>query len=110
MPRWTSLLGAFLLVLMLWTGGVAHAAKRADCGAQSTETRVYAKSDQDQVPPSSDQDAAHHNAGCSAHHVAAPTGVAALAIDSRTQVTLVVWRESGVPGRGPGNQLRPPIA
>lgn len=109
MTRWTSILGALMLVLMLWTGGVAHAAEQFDCMPVTAETIGHFEGDQDQMPSSPDQGVAHHHSGCSGHHIAAPASVASLDIGSGKQVALA-WRESGVPGRGPESQLRPPIA
>ena len=110
MPRWTSLLGAMLLVLMLWTGGAAHAAERFDCIPVTAEAAGHFDGDQDQVPSAPDQGAAHHHSGCNGHHVAAPASGASIEIGALNRATPFAWREAGVPGRGPDTQLRPPTA
>lgn len=110
MHRWTSLIGAMMLVLMLWTSGAAYAAERFDCIPTTAATVDHFDGDQDQVPSSPDQGAAHCHSGCSGHQIAAPTSHASLGFGSPKQVAPLAWRESGVPGRGPDNELRPPIA
>ena len=110
MNRWTSLLGALMLVLMLWTGGAAHAAERFDCMPISAEAADHFDGDQDQVPSSPDQGVAHHHSGCNGHHLAAPSSVASVEINARDGTIPLAWREAGVPGRGPESHLRPPIA
>ena len=110
MHRWTSFLGALMLVLMLWTGGVAHAAERFDCIPVSAESADHFDGDQDQVPSSPDQGVAHHHSGCNGHHIAAPAGVASIELGAAGKSIRLAWREAGVPGHGPENHLRPPIA
>ena len=111
MNRWTSIFGALLLVLMLWTGGAAHAAERFDCiPATAAEAAGHFDGDQDQVPSGPDQGVAHHHAGCGGHHEAAPANVAAVELALSQDLVPFAWRESGRPGRGPDSDLRPPIA
>lgn len=110
MHRWTSLVGALMLVLMFWTGGAAHAAERFDCMPLTAETTGHFEGDKDQVPSSPDQGVAHHHSGCSGHHIAGPNSLASLDIGSPKQTAPLAWREAGVPGRGPDADLRPPIA
>lgn len=110
MNRWTSLFGALLLVLMLWTGGAAHATERFDCVPVIAETAGHFDGDQDQIPSSPDEGVAHHHSGCNGHHVAAPASLSSLDIGRSEEVAPLTWREAGVPGRGPDSDLRPPIA
>lgn len=110
MNRWTSLIGAMLLILMLWTGGAAHAAEGFDCIPATSATVGHFEGDADQVPASREQGAAHHHSGCSGHQVAAPTASAALAITFRSRPVPAARQFGGVPGRGPPAALRPPIA
>ena len=110
MHRWTSILGALLLVLMLWTGSSAHAAEQFDCIPATAEATSHFDGDQDQVPSGPDQGVAHHHSGCSGHQIAAPATVATVEFARSERLVPLAWREAGVPGRGPDSDLRPPIA
>lgn len=110
MHRWTSLLGALMLVLMVWTGGAAHAAEQFDCIPVTSETAGHYEGDGDQSPSAPDQGVAHHHAGCNGHHMAAPTDAGSLAMPKPDNSAPLYWREAGIPGRGPESHLRPPIA
>ena len=99
-----------MLVLMLWTGGAAHAAERFDCIPVTAETIDHFDGDEDQVPSSPDQGVAHHHSGCGGHHVAAPASVASIGIGALGRAIPLAWREAGVPGHDPDGDLRPPIA
>lgn len=110
MYRWVSLLGAVMLILMLWTGSAAHAAERFDCMPVTAEAAGHFDGDQDQVPARPDQGAAHHHSGCSGHQLAAPASLSSLVTDFSQKTVPFAWREAGVPGRGPDADLRPPIA
>ena len=110
MNRWMSLLGAMMLVLMLWTSATAHAAERFDCIPASAEAAGHFEGDQDEVPSSPDQGAAHHHSGCNGHQLAAPTDTSAIEISFTATAAPAQRSEAGVPGHGPGALLRPPIA
>ena len=110
MHRWTSLLGAILLVLMLWTGGAAHATERFDCIPATAEAADHFEGDQDQVPSSPDKGMAHHHSGCGGHHVAAPASIPPIDLALQQDTASFAWHEVGVPGHSPDNDLRPPIA
>lgn len=110
MHRLTSIVGALMLVLMLWTGGAAHAAERFNCIPVTAETSGHFDGDQDQVPSSPDQDVAHHHASCNGHQLAAPTNLATIDISLSGKAVPLEWREAGVPDHGPDADLRPPIA
>lgn len=99
-----------MLVLMLWTGGAAHAAEQFDCMPVTSETAGHYEGDQDQSPSTPEQGVAHHHAGCGGHHVAAPASVASIKIGVTGKTIRLAKREAGVPGHGPENHLRPPIA
>ncbi len=99
-----------MLVLMLWTGGAAHAAERFDCIPVTAETIDHFDGDEDQVPSSPDQGVAHHHSGCGGHHVAAPASDASIEIGALDRAIPLAWREAGVPGHDPEGDLRPPIA
>lgn len=109
MHRWTSLLVAMMLVLMLWTGSAAHAAEPFNCTApaQAAGSPDWA---QDQVPSSPDQCAVHNHSGCSGHNAEAAPNAAAIEPVLPPNLVLFAWRESGRPGRAPDSDLRPPIA
>ena len=110
MTRWTSMLGALLLVLMLWTGSSAHAAERFDCIPVTAEASGHFEGDRDQKPASPDKGVAHHHSGCSGHHMAAPGGVPTIELAATQKAVLITSNEAGAPGRRPDNELRPPIA
>ena len=109
MHRWTSLLGAMMLVVMLWTSAAAHAAERFDCIPVTAQATDHLDGDQDQVPASPDQDVAHHS-GCSGHHLAPPATAPFIAVALSRKTVPLAWREAGVPGHSPDTDLRPPIA
>lgn len=109
MRRWTTILTAMMFVLILWTGGVAHASEPFDCAAVTTCTAGDVEGDDDGWPLDSGKCVAHHHAGCSGHQLA--TGEASdVIIGLAASVVPVTWREAGVPARGPDSLLRPPIA
>lgn len=109
MHRWTSILGALLLVLMLWTGSPTHAAEQFGCIPATSEAANHYEGDRDQLPDR-EQGAAHHHSGCNGHHVAAPANAAAADVVLTLVLVPFAWREAGRPGPGPDGQLRPPIA
>lgn len=110
MHRWTSLVGAIMLVLMLWTGGATHAAAAFDCIPVTTEAAGHFDGDQDQAPSSPDQDVPHHHAGCSGHYEVAPSGAARLDFAWNGDVLSFSWSEGEPPGHDPEAHLRPPMA
>lgn len=110
MHRWTSLIGALMLVLMLWTGGAAHATERFDCIPVTSEVAGHFQGDRDEAPAGRDQSAGHHHTGCSGHQIAAPTDHATLELSFVVIAVPASPQQSGVPGQGPGSALRPPIA
>ena len=110
MARWKPFLGAMMLVLMLWTAGMAHAAERFDCMPTTSETADHFDGDGDESPSGRDQGVTHHHSGCSGHHVAAPSDAASVPFEPPAVSDPFTWRQMGVPGRGPDAQLRPPIA
>ena len=110
MNRWTSILGALLLVLMLWTGSSARAAERFDCIPMTAEAANHYDGERDQAPTGPDQGVAHHHSCCSGHQIAAPATVATVEIALSERLAPFIWREAGIPGRDPDRQLRPPMA
>lgn len=110
MFRWSSLVSALLLVLMVWTGTSAHAAERIDCIPLTEQSAGHFEGDRDEVPSDPDQGVAHHHSGCSGHSIAAPGQYAAIAISFRSTGLVGARRDTERPGRDPEGQLRPPIA
>ena len=109
MPRWTSFLGAILLVLMLWTGGAAHAAERFENISATTEVTDPYGGDQDPVPSTPNNCATHNHSGCAGDHFA-PTSTPSIGLALPQKTASFAWHEVGVPGHSPDNALRPPIA
>lgn len=110
MNRWTSLLSALLLVLMLWTGEAAHAAEQLECIPVSAEAADHFDGDSDQTSPDQEQGAAHHHSGCSGHQAAATLDVSALGFFLSDRVIPRVTCAVGELRRDPDTGLRPPIA
>lgn len=110
MNRWTSLLGAMMLVLMLWTGGTASASERFGCIPATSELANHFDGDQDQVPSSPEQGVAHHHSGCSGHYAATPADLSTVGIGHSRGAVLLTAGQRFVAGQGPKAQLRPPNA
>lgn len=102
--------GALMLVLMLWAGGVAHAAEMVECIPAASEAVGHYDGDGDQLPSDREQGVAHHHTGCSGHHLAAPAAVAEAPMSYSAAARGFPLNETGPPSRNPDNQLRPPIA
>lgn len=110
MHRWSSYLSAMMLVLMLWTGGAAHAAEQFQCIPVSSEAANHFEGDSDQTSSDPGKNVAHHHSGCSGHHIAADVDASAVSFPHSAALIPLAWRQAGVPGRGPDADLRPPIA
>ena len=110
MPRWTALLGALMLVLMIWTGSAAHAAEQLDCLPVAAETLGHFDGDSDQVPADPDQGVAHHHAGCSGHQLAGPASSNDLHSGLSSLHVPFPSLAADLAGRTPDANLRPPIA
>ena len=109
MNRWVSFFCALSLVLVLWTGGAAHAAERFDCLPVASQAVSNFEGDRDQVPSRPDQGVAHHHSGCS-HHVAAAANSVVVELSFTTAQGALFLNETGPPSRVPDHDLRPPIA
>lgn len=105
-----ALIGALMLVLMLWTGGLAHAAERIDCIPVTAEAAGHFEGDGDQLPSERDGGVAHHHTGCSGHQLAAPARVPEAPLFHSAEARMFPLDETGPPSREPDNRLRPPIA
>lgn len=105
-----TLLSAMMLVLMLWAGGVAHAAEMVECIPAAAEAAGHYDGDGDQLPSDREQGVAHHHTGCSGHHLAAPAGVSETPMSYLGSARCFSLNETGPPSHNPDNRLRPPIA
>ena len=110
MHRLLPFLSALMLVLVLWTGSVAHAAEAIDCGEVTTSVVGHFEGDRDEVPADSDKATPHHHNACHGHCVAmSSSDDAALPLHASSgSVTEAVSDFRS--GAGPGASLRPPIA
>ena len=109
MQLWTTL-RAVMLALLLWTGGIAHAAERFDCIPTTAEAAGHYDGDGDEWPADGKQGVAHHHAGCSGHQLGTPSDTSEVVIGYSADRVPVAWREAGVRARSPDRLLRPPIA
>ena len=110
MIRLKPIFGALMLVLMLWTGGLAHAAERAVCIPAAAETGGHYEGDDDQLPSDREQGVAHHHAGCSGHQLAAPAEQPAMIAKHVSGPAPLARSQRGLYGHDPDGRLRPPIA
>lgn len=104
------MLGALMLVLMLWAGGVAHAADQAQIVPITLEAAGHFDGDGDQSPSDRHQGTAHHHVGCGDHQLAARDDGPVVAVAMRVDSKPVVRRDAPARSRNPDNHLRPPIA
>ena len=110
MRPWKTLIGAMMLVLMLWTGGLAHAAERVDCIPATAEAAGHYDGDDDQLPSDRDQGVAHHHSACSGHQLAAPAEQPSAIVNHSAAAVPVARTDTRLHGHEPDGQLRPPIA
>lgn len=110
MSRWKALIGAMMLVLMLWAGGLADAAERVDCIPATAETAGHYDGDSDQLPTDRDQGVAHHHSGCSGHQLGAPAEQPLAIVNHSAAALPVAMTDARLHGYDPDGQLRPPIA
>lgn len=108
MLRWTSIVCAVMLVLMLWTGGAAHAAEQFSCIPAGAEATIHFDGDRDQQSSQNGEDVAHHHS-CNGHQIAAAGDSAGLMVLAGRD-TFGRRIDRYVLGQGPSEQLRPPIA
>lgn len=110
MLRWTSLLCAMMLVLMVWTGTAAHAAERLDCIPATSETAGHYEGGGDEWPSKGETGTVHHHGGCGGHQLAMPAEGVGHVLAGAQPATPIGWEEFGLAGRVPDDRLRPPIA
>lgn len=99
-----------MLVLMLWTGGLAHAAEQASCIPATAELAAHYEGDGDEGRSDGDQGIAHHHTGCSGHQLAATAAFTQVSLQSSTASVPLSGRQRGMHGYDPECELRPPIA
>ena len=110
MHRWTSLLGALLLVLMLWTGSSTHAAERVDCIPATSQPAGHFDGDSDESQSKGDKGTLHHHTGCGGHHFGSPSQIDDPDFAEIAQTLTAGAIAAFGPGTNPDSQLRPPIA
>lgn len=110
MIRLTTIIGALMLVLLVWTGGSARAADRLDCGTVTSQIACHFEGDRDDVPSGQHQGLGHCHTGCSGHQLTPPTDNNTVEFGAAFLLVPAVRQEAGVPTHEPGAALRPPIA
>lgn len=111
MRRLLPLLGCLTLLVMMWTGGAAHAAEALGCASTSvTEASVHFDGDDDQVPADSGSSVPHHHGGCHGHHASIPLGTSSVGFVSGGEAVIGLTVAHGITGTEPDRALRPPIA
>ena len=110
MRSWKTLIGTLMLVLMMWTGGLAQAAEREICMPATTESAGHYEGDRDQRPADREQGAAHHHSGCSGHQLAASAEEPGMIAKLVSGPAPLERSKTGLYGHDPDGRLRPPIA
>lgn len=110
MNRWVRLLGALMLVLMLWTAGPARAADVINAVPVAANVLGHFEGDKDEVPSDEHTGVTHHHSACGEHQIAAWSDVPGAAEIHFSAESVEVLSESLPPNREPDAQLRPPIA
>lgn len=109
MLRWTNLIGALMLVLMLWAGGAVHAADdQVQSRTMTAEAAGHFDRGGDESRSDEDQGTGQHDLGCD-HQAAAPHK-AGVAIATRINGPALTLGSVAARSRSPDNHLRPPIA
>ena len=110
MRPFKTLIGTMMLVLMLWAGGLAHAAEPVDCLPATAEAAGHYEGDDDQFPSDSGQSVAHHHAECSGHQLFGCAEQPTIVINHSPATVPPAGPEAGMHGHDPYGQLRPPMA
>jgi hypothetical protein len=110
MRRLMPLISAFMLVLMLWTGGAAHAAEAIECGEATEASGGHFEGDSDEVPADSDKATPHHHGVCHGHCMGISAAGDSARADGHLETPNTVLRENFHSGTPPDSALRPPIA
>lgn len=110
MQRWTSLVGALLLVLTLWTGNAAHAARPTHCPPAPVEQLTNVDRQSDQAPSEKDNGVTHYHLGCGGHQIASQADLEPLILIGSRGFLPVARQDNWNAGEDPPLTLRPPIA
>lgn len=111
MRRLLPFFGCLTLLLLMWTGGMAHAAEALGCASSPVaETSLHFEGDGDEVPADSDSPVPHHHGGCHGHHAHLVPGTTSDRVASVTEMTIAPATSRGFVGTEPDRTLRPPIA
>lgn len=104
------MIGAMLLVLMLWTGTAAHAAEAAECSPAALEISIHL--DHGSNLPSDDRESRpdHLHLGCGGHYLATPAQEESHLARPAAVVAVFGGQAFWLAGDGPALTLRPPIA
>lgn len=110
MRRWLTMIASLMLAVMVWTGGVAHAAEAFSCAEVSATESGHFDGDEDQTPSDSGKAVPHHHSGCHGHHNLVPLSVEARSQTHASFALLGFGHDTALIDRQPPTALRPPIA
>lgn len=104
------MIGAMLLVLILWTGATAHAAEAAECSPAALESPVHFDSSKETPSEDRESRAVHLHLGCGGHCLATHVVQESNLAGSAAAVAVFGCQAFWLAGDGPALTLRPPIA
>lgn len=110
MNRSISLLGALVLVLMLWTGGTAHTGERFETFPVTAESAHHFDRVHDHSPRSPGQSESTHHGGYDGHHLAVPADAKPIELRGSAGEMPIGRQPRLRRDHQPGLALRPPIA
>lgn len=110
MRRILPLVSALMLMLVLWTGSVAHAAEAFGCADLSASAEGHFDGDSDEVPADGDKATPHHHSACHGHCVGTPLEDTSDALPNVAAANVIAPTAAFHFGNDPGTALRPPIA
>lgn len=110
MRRWLTMIASLMLAVMVWTGGVAHAAEAFTCAEVSATEAGHFNGDEDQTPSDSGKAVTHHHSGCHGHHNLVPLAFESKSGAIASYSLLGLGHDAVLIDRQPPTALRPPIA
>lgn len=110
MRRWLTMIASLMLAVMVWTGGVAHAAEAFSCTEVSASESGHFDGDEDQTPSDSGKAVTHHHSGCHGHCNVVPPALEAASHRFTSFSPLSFGHDNTLIDRQPPTALRPPIA
>lgn len=110
MRRILPFISSLMLILVLWTGSVAHAAEAMGCAEISSSATGHFDGDSDEVPSDGDKATPHHHSACHGHCVGAPLDTQKASQPRIASSSLIAAPTEFHSGNSPGTALRPPIA